>query len=365
MNYSMRSTAIAAVALLAITAGCLGAVDESFGGDDPEDLSGEEIADRVTERHDEIEDIHGVQRIDAAGTSTTSEVWIKPPDKYRSEPVDSDAETSMTTISNGTTTWIYDSESNTVTTTRHDASGGGAFNLTNSERVRKLLDEFEVESAGTDTVAGRDAYVLELAATNETVDDVEYEEYRLWIDAEYWYPIKHSTTISTDGSGDTALADETFESTVEFESIEFNTGVGDERFEFTPPEDATVTDRQITTFASASAAAEAAPMDVSLPDDLPVDHELEHATLEEHEGNATVSLSYRKGEEEYFSVMITQSEPVSQRGESTELDGVEATLDTLGDRTSLQWSCDGLAYTVFGPFGEETIREIGERIGCE
>ena len=265
----MRSTAVAAVALLAITAGCLGAVDESLG-DDPEDLSGDEIADRVIQNHDEIEDVHGVQRIDAAGTSTTSEVWIKPPDKYRSEPVDSEAGMSVTTVSNGSTTWIYDRGSETVTTTRHDAAGAGAFNLTNTEHVRELLGEFEVESAGMDEVAGRDAYVLELAAANETADDVEYEEFRLWVDTEYWYPLKYSTTITVDGE-DAALAGETFESTIAFESIEFNAGVDDERFEFTPPENATVTDRQFSTFESASAATEAAPMDASVPEDLPVE----------------------------------------------------------------------------------------------
>ena len=78
-----------------------------------------------------------------------------------------------------------------------------------------------------------------------------------------------------------------------------------------------------------------------------------------------MSLSYRTSDDGYFSVMISETSPIPAEGENAEVDGAPASLDTIGDTTSLGWSCDGVHYAVVGPYDEETILEIGERIGCE
>lgn len=365
VKQQLRPFALVAVALLAITAGCAGSIDDAADGEDElEDLSGEQIADRVADRHEEIEDIHGVQRMEVAGTNTTSEVWIKPPDKYRAETVGTNGST-MTTVANGTKTWMYNHESGTVTTTERTAASNQTFGLGNGAYVEKLLDRFEVESAGTGTVAGRDAYVVELTPSNETDRAIEYQELRIWIDAEYWYPLKYTMNAAVGDEGTAASDNETVSSTVTFESVEFNTGVDDERFEFTPPEDAEVTEQRMASYESADAAVEASPFDVSLPDDLPVDHELETAMLTERGGNATLVLSYNASADGRFSVSISQSGTFTPDGESVEVDGAEAILGSAGDGAVLTWSCGGRHYSVTGPFDEETVLEIGERIGCE
>jgi outer membrane lipoprotein-sorting protein len=61
-----------------------------------------------------------------------------------------------------------------------------------------------------------------------------YVEQKLWIDKEYWYPLKIEINYGE------------FNSTIEYKDVKFNTGIPDSFFEFKPPKGAKVVEREIT-----------------------------------------------------------------------------------------------------------------------
>lgn len=56
---------------------------------------------------------------------------------------------------------------------------GSDFSYSDAARNTKLLDDYEVEAAGTDSLDGREMLVIELAAKRP---DVDYARQRLWVD---------------------------------------------------------------------------------------------------------------------------------------------------------------------------------------
>ena len=191
----------------------------------------------------------------------TVAVAERPYTDYRTEVLEaptSEAEGEVY-VSNATVNWWYNPTTNSADYFRPaepftDAEIRDA-RSENAEERRALV---EVEYAGTETIADREAHVLDVAAANETAtrgiellvgdrefvfaldsvdpnDELLVVETRVWIDAEYDYPLKEQAVFIEDD-------DERHVYTERFESVTFNGDIGDDAFAFEPPEDATVTD---------------------------------------------------------------------------------------------------------------------------
>lgn len=240
MSWSTRTHAALALVALVTLAGCSGAL---LGSEDPE-----EIAEQVQERHDAIEDVHGVQTMSIDGPerggNMTMEVWESPPDQARQEVLSVAGDLTQAdssgdvVVQNGSTTWYYDSATNEVTRMNISSDLTGN-DMVDGDTIERLLDEFDVSHAGTETVADRETHVLELSPANESGSGMAtYEDAKIWVDSEYWYPLQYEVSLSLDN--------ETTTVSMAYEEVSFNEGIPDERFQFEPPEDAEVTTNELS-----------------------------------------------------------------------------------------------------------------------
>ncbi len=184
-------------------------------------ISTEEIAKKLKERYESIKDMSGkiviTTEIDEMKFTRHVNFSIKMPDKYRSE------DENAIVVSNGSVVWIYDKRLNEVRILKLQKAKKPEFDY--GRFIEDMMEEFNVEYLGTGRVGDRNCYILKLTPKkwNALVD-----YYKLWIDDEFWYPIK----IETIGRG--------LKITLKYEEIEFNTGLSDEVFEFKIPSSAKV-----------------------------------------------------------------------------------------------------------------------------
>lgn len=208
---------------------------------------------------------------------------------------------------------------------------------------------------GTDTVAGRTAYEIRA----EPEDAPLIERYTLWIDAEWYYPIKTTGATTLDG--------ETQSFTTVYRNVTFNPTVPEGTFEFDPPANVTVeytANNAVSSFESRPALAEATNQTLPEPD-LPGDYRFGRGSLVTTETGDQVSLSYTNGTEQ-FSVSI-QPPGVGTNatdGESIEIDGREATVSSIGQTTVIRLPCDSVTYAVIGQQSRETLVDVAASLEC-
>ncbi|MBO8183383.1 MAG: outer membrane lipoprotein-sorting protein [Archaeoglobus sp.] len=184
-------------------------------------MSAEEIAKKVEEKYDAVRDFKGILRVTAEGKSGKQvmehEYVFKKPNKMRMY----NKKMGTLVVSNGEKTWIYDEKKNEVF-----VMDIGQYNRANPDYgklVKDMLKHYDVKLLGSEKVSGRDCYVVQLIPK-----DNKEAESKMWVDKEYWYPLKIEY-----GMGG-------IKSIVEYINVEFNTDVNDDEFQFTPPEGAKI-----------------------------------------------------------------------------------------------------------------------------
>ncbi|AQL41720.1 hypothetical protein BV210_02860 [Halorientalis sp. IM1011] len=170
-------------------------------------------------------------------------------------------------VANGSTKWSYDPETRLVS--RTDASALGERLRTRGERIEALFDratesggtetaadertpgvsplpavphapdtpdapatnrsdgQFAVTYDGTATVSGREVHVLHVRPREGAKTNVSQT---LWVDAEWFAPLKYRTEWIDDG--------EPVTTTVEYRNVTFEPGLEDDTFAYEPPENA-------------------------------------------------------------------------------------------------------------------------------
>lgn len=358
MNWHSRPLTALAATLLLLTAGCAGLPIA--------DTNADEIAEQVQDRHDEIEDMQGVMttetEIDGDTQRTTMAFWERPPDRYRTEVIESTGagSSSDVTVFDGNTSWHYDTEANEVTRFETDTDTAAAeFDIDESEVIESILEDYDVEYTGDETVGDRETYVLELTPTDEESEPaLGYDALTLWVDQEYWYPIKQHAELST--------GEETIAVTTTYEEIAFNEGIDDDRFEFEPPEDAEIVDAEMPDtrqFDDLEEAAAAVPFDVAEPT-VPDEYAVESVTTSEYDDTTTLSATYEsEASDDSLFVTITDGDATAD-GESIDVGDREGVLVDSFATTMIEWECDGLVYSVSGEHDAEDLVSIGETVDC-
>ncbi|WP_121742492.1 sigma-E factor regulatory protein RseB domain-containing protein [Natronorubrum halophilum] len=367
-----RFTAVVAVSLLLVTAGCLGAVSFDDGDADPdEDADDElpatnelpdadELLEQTMEAESSIDDVHGVQTVTVDDgddvVTSTHEVWQRSSGEYRSELLETDdSEEFDVTVSNGTTTWMYDEADNEAVRTdlEFDAEELEALS---EEMADSLYANMTATVDGTATVADRKAYVLELTPDG---DDAIYESVTLWIDQESKYPLKQESTMTATGNVTVTIA---------FEEVTFNEGIDDERFAFEPPADAEIIDTNdfaFEQFDDIGPAADATPFELPDPD-VPAEYALEGVTVSEGLNGWSASLQYADDAETFLFVSVTNGETdsvVDPDGTPVEIGETDAIVREFGpETTAIEWNDGGLSYTVSGDLETDELTAIAESI---
>ncbi|WP_435182853.1 LolA family protein [Halobellus sp. EA9] len=219
----------------------------------------------------------------------------------------------------------------------------------------EAADTYTVDYVGTDSVDGREAYVLSVApSTNRS--DVGYRQ-RLWLDAERFYPLRTRTVWTADGarrSVTTTYTNVTFDAPVSADAFspDFGPNATVERLE--TPE--TEWYRSVADLSARSSIAVPEPS-------VPADFSLTYATRTTGRVRG-VGLRYAADGRQLTAAKYNFTYAPDEGETDLVVDGRPATLDR-GPTTSLSWSCEQYRYTVRGT-GVETERliAVSRSIGC-
>jgi outer membrane lipoprotein-sorting protein len=184
----------------------------------------EEIVEKMQEKYESIKDMKGemvvTTIVDGGKESYAIKFEMKKPNKWKSE------DDNMLTVSNGKTMWVYYKQKREVTKLSLPEIKQPEFDY--GKIIRNMFEEYDVKLLGEEKVSGRDCYVIEMKPKNESY----FVNQKLWVDRDYWYPIKIEINFGN------------FSSTVEYRNIEFNTGIEDGNFEFIPPKGVKVIEKE-------------------------------------------------------------------------------------------------------------------------
>jgi outer membrane lipoprotein-sorting protein len=347
----------------------------------------------VTERYRSIDALTGTQtvtmRTNGTVTSRTVASVMLVPDTNRKRIrfLNASDRRYELQVSNGSTLWLHDTDRNAVTII--ELTGPPADSRT-ATRIQKLVAAAEltddagrpksvgvsplpvlprntgtaprmdanrsytVEFVETDSVGGRDAYVLEIAATNQS--ETHYRQ-RLWVDSERFYPLRKQTAWTANGTQRSM--------TTTYTNMTFDVQVPADAFR--PEMDANTSVRRTDTPQTEwyrNRADLEAQSSISVPNPtVPSAFELVYATRTTGRING-VGLRYAADGRELTVAKYNFTLDIDDDERDLTLDGRPATLDS-GPTVSLSWNCNGYGYTVRGT-GVETDRiiEVGRSVTC-
>jgi len=302
-------------------------------------LTAEQIAEKMKEKYDSVKDMRGTMIVTTNfGELRTHTVKfeMKKPDKFRSE------DENVLTISNGKMMWIYHKQKNEVTKLSLPEIKQPEFDY--GKIVKDMLEKYDVKLVGEEKVSGRDCYVIELKPKDEDY----FTDQKLWVDKQYWYPLKMEMNY------------ENFSSTIEYRDIEFNVGISDEEFEFKPPEGAKIVEKEL-----------------KLPEKLTIEEAQKRVNFTILKPRYTagftfdyamvfegfVQLYYEKGDD----VMVI-SERVGGSGESKSLPNakkvkisdIEGEVAEVFGARMLKFSLNNVEISISGKLSEEELIKVAE-----
>ncbi|WP_121742629.1 LolA family protein [Natronorubrum halophilum] len=367
--------------LALLTAGCVALPDEG--------VSQAHLEERLDETNapDELAATVEVREtIDGETSTHTETVWLRADGSSRIETGD------MVIVNDGTERYFHDLENDSVRSFEIDPDAKSLLEGLYGQ-PEKYVEAYDVTSIEETTIDGRDVYRVALDPPgNETIErsisvrvgDTEYvlaletaegepyersaDRVELWLDQETMFPVKHA--IAGDGielettywnlSIDAGLEEDLFEPPET--STDENESDGDENaseFSFPSIEQYDTIDEADATvpFAVAEPAAEA------LPDAVELDGVTEYEFPDEN--RTQVSLSYRNGDQSPVTVTTSDGPRLfATTGESVTVGDVSGAIERTDEGTELQWSCDGVYYSVFADASYErgTAVSVGESL---
>lgn len=216
---------------------------------------------------------------------------------------------------------------------------------------------FAVSYNGTDTVDGRTVHVLQITPRNGSrVDDYRQT---LWVDAEWFFPLKRHSEWTADG--------ERHALTVIYENVTFNPGLDESVFRFDPDANVSV-EKEDTPQRDfyASTTALRGTTNISVPDpSLPPTFRLAYASKTESQRITSIGLKYVNASME-ISVSKNRGyfyPPTPDRSERVA--GHRVNVST-GYTNYASWECGEYDYQVSGhAVPPELLVDIAGSIGCE
>lgn len=382
------------------------------GGSPSDDPDGDELVRSVVDGYGEFDTLRGtrvseleIHRIPAEHPTrevTEKRVWMRPPDQFRSETLEATSRRESAgdvDLIDGSRRVHYRSESermivdedNEWQVDRHD--------------IGSLLGDYDAEYVGTETVDGRETYVVEIEpATNTsreaalsllvagnniklvsaTPEPEEGSETSFtttwWIDAETRYPLKERVEIEHSNPRKNALNRESRTVTTTYRNVTFDVDIPDERFTFEPPEGTTVFgEARSLEVDTVEAADETAPFPVPNPT-VPDRFELTLVNGRSFGNNVTVEILYSDGDDvqnqDTVWIEITEGSPTYDGSNSEVLsDGVGAMNGTVykhRNGLTVRYACDGIWYEVTADIETDAAdtderdlaRTVATSIGC-
>ena len=347
----MKKQIVAVLMILAIVliAGCT------------EQMSAEQIAAKMTAQQESIEDFSATMVMTSSfgGETDTTQMKImtKMPDKTRSEIIEPAELAGTLTVRNGNTMWMYDPAKNQVT--KMTLPEDEAFEMDYTKIIKDLMDENDISFKGAENLDGRSTYVIEATPKDESKREF-ISKICVWVDRENWMLLG---TEMYDADGNPMVK-------VEYRDITFNTGIPDSEFIFEVPEGAEVVEESFEDLMPEKMTLEEASANLTFnlrtPSYLPEGYEFDHAMVIGGE-REVVSLQYTNGDERlYISEWI--SDDTEQSGlrmgdpEMVSINGTDGELTSMFGMNTLQWSADGISYSLSGAIEKGELVNVAESI---
>ncbi|WP_231189128.1 DUF2092 domain-containing protein [Haladaptatus sp. DYF46] len=284
-----------------------------------------------------------------------ADVWQRLPNHVRYEYTAGPMEGNVM-VSNGSGFWMYNESTNTA---RHlSLTGENAGMIQNlTAAFQQISNGFSADYQGEATVSGQETYKVTLQPENESLQQVMSNQ-TVWLDQDNWFPVK--TQVST------SVGNETTTTTMTYSNLSYNKSIPDERFEYTPPEDAKVVDvelPQTSNYESVAQAQKEVNFTIREPTSLPDGYSLENVTVSSANGNASVSLLYSNGSDSLAVTQTSMTRPVSGE-QSVSIAGHAGSYMSVSDQHILQWSDAESQYSVSGTLSKASLIEVAESIYC-
>ncbi|SEH11586.1 Outer membrane lipoprotein-sorting protein [Natronorubrum sediminis] len=256
------AAAVCVLTLILTLSGCVAL--ESISSQESEDPAPEDVFEGAFVHSDDLEDVEGIVTTTVTDGNETIEEREdraeRPYVEQRSETLEStdDDREGEVYVSNESMSWWYDSDAQAATYFESDEPfDTDEVRADRAEMADEQRDLYDLEYQGTETIADREAHVLDVEAKDEAVeaglsilvgdteyvyaletvdpdDELDVVEQTIWIDTEYAFPLKEHLVVD-DPDGDR------HELTERYETVSFNQDLGDETFDFEPPANTTVT----------------------------------------------------------------------------------------------------------------------------
>jgi outer membrane lipoprotein-sorting protein len=348
----------------------------------------------VQQRYEAIDGVTATQtttitRNGTVASRTTYEATVQPgTQRKRLAVVNSTARRYDLRVSNGSTLWLYDQDR--ASATRISLSGTES---DRGERLGRLFARLNMSTAadaanpqpveplpvvpqserrpadvsaaasgsltvsyeGTETVDGREAYVVHVAPANDTA---AYEQ-TIWVDTQRFFPVKKRTAWTTDGERTVV--------TTTYTNVSYDTGVSEDAFVPEFPDNTTVTvpeTPETQTYESVSALR--ADTDIRVPSpDIPPGYELTYATQTRGQIH---SVGLRYVNRTSLITVAKYDRLADESGQNTSdavtIDGRPAQVSR--DLTaSVSWNCADYRYTIRGEgVSADQLIAIGQSVGC-
>ncbi|GAB7017933.1 outer membrane lipoprotein-sorting protein [Halostagnicola bangensis] len=376
-----------AVALVVLTAGCIGLTDD---GDDPGERLQQELAETeppealsaTVETSTTIETANGSET-----QSTTEAVWLRNDGTSRTEAVSGETDGSdggYVVVNDGDEVWHQDNETGSITSYETQTSNQSRLERIYEEQER-YFERFDVQSVDETTIDDRDAhrvvfappqnetlersidimveettYRIPLETSLEDASDEHAEEIEIWFDEETLFPLQYE------------MKSESTEFSVSYEDVSFDESFEDELFEFEPPADSEpvgITFPEFNEYDTVEDADSAVDFDVWEPDPetIPTDFEFDsvQGVTYPDQDRTQVTQTYRVGSERSLLVAIGDGpREIPVDGSSTTIGGVNATIGETDHGTELEWEYESNYYHLFGDaeLEEQTLLEIAESL---
>lgn len=404
----LATASVPRLALALLVVGVVGAGVVGFWPADTTGDTGQRIGVNASERLAELDGLSATVettiQLGNRTNRTTQRVWLRPGTRQLRAQTFSDGQSTLT-VSNGSVYWVYRPAENTAS--KLDVSGYDATGQQRGERIERIFtrlnvsrdapdeptsasitpgaaplpsvpggsgqslgtptpaveeaDQFGVRYNGTAEVSGREVYVISIR-TEDTGNASVLEDYEqtMYIDTEYFFPIKTHTEWRSDG--------ERIASTSVYRNLTFNPGLDDSRFEFDPPENVTISETNTPAVERYDSIA-AARQNTSLPvpdGEVPPSFDLD--TVQAISGNfSSVSLRY-SNETATLTLSvndITANATNVTSGERFTADGRDLSYRRFGTSQSVSWQCDDYRYSVTGTaVGRDTLVDIALSVEC-
>jgi outer membrane lipoprotein-sorting protein len=377
MPSSKRSwIALLFVVGLALTAGCI----EQNGVTTPEssdevtvELTAEEIYERANDSS-QYRTVRGRQKqtVTRNGTTrrvTVAEIWERAPDRTRVElsrrTDTAQSETSTVLVRRGPMLRHYaPTDDGSPIVIRSGDTDRYSTGLAFGSRIlsSRWLADAKLQFWGTDSILGRDAYVLSTIASFDT--GARTWRLRIWIDQQRFYPLKY-TVNPRDSPG---------RATIEFEEIAFDVPIESDQFTLDDPAPgASVRGVHTGVFDSLAEADFATPGDLPRPT-VPNDYELAWARVsstdetpddesrtDEH---PIVRSKYRSGTDDQLSITWAPNRSVPG-GTPLEIERIDVRMVDGQHWATIYRSCDDGHIAVGGSDAtRETLVDIAASVDC-